>query len=311
MIDQEFLKLTEKGLYCKTGDFYLDPSSPVNHAVVSHAHGDHACTGNLNCYCTSATKAIMQLRYAKNAGKNFYTNTGPFYINNIELEFFPAGHILGSAMVLLTYKGIKYLYTGDYKLQPDSTCEAAILPEADVLITESTFANPSVKHPDPVEEIKKLNHINSNILLGAYSLGKAQRLNYLISEYCPEKRVLLHYSVLPIHKLYEQFNFTPGKYEVYNRKLMKLPQKNFIYMVPPFTFDSYFRAKDVVKIFASGWAGLQKQNQEKLFISDHVDWNDILFTIEKVKPQEIWTLHGDGSALADFYKNDLPVKILN
>ncbi len=312
MIDQEFLTITPNGLFCKAGNFYLDPLSAVNHAVISHAHGDHARPGNINCYCTAATQAIMQYRFGKNAGKTFHIyHNESFSVNNVTIQFYPAGHILGSVMIKLIFNGISYLYTGDYKLQPDDTCEAIVLPGADVLITESTFANPSVKHPDPAEEIKKINNINGNILLGAYSLGKAQRLNNLITKYCPKKLVLIHHAILPLHKIYENFNFTPGKYIPYDRKLMKQADKNYVYIVPPFTFNSYFKAKDLVKIFASGWEGLQNYNHEKILISDHVDWMDILFTVDKVKPKQIWTLHGDGSLLLDFYKNKIPVKILN
>ncbi|HQS05939.1 MAG TPA: exonuclease, partial [Daejeonella sp.] len=90
--------------------------------------------------------------------------------------FIPAGHILGSAQVLMEYKGVRYLYTGDYKLQDDATCEKIEFVKADVLITESTFADPAVQHPSVSDEIKKLNLFNHNVLLGAYSLGKAQRL---------------------------------------------------------------------------------------------------------------------------------------
>ena len=286
---------------------------PVPRAVISHAHGDHAVPGNQNVHCTAPTADIMELRYKKNAGANFTSHpyNHPFEINGVQISFISAGHILGSAQVLMEYEGIRYLFTGDYKLQSDDTCQAIEFVQADVLVTETTFANPQVQNPDPVGEILKLNASNHNILLGAYSLGKAQRLVSLISEHCPQRKILVHHNILPINKIYEKYDSLPGKYEPYNRKLMKQAQQDYVYMVPPITFDSYFRAKNVLKVFASGWKALQKYNDLELLISDHVDWNDILKMIEQVKPQEIWTRHGDGSYLKAHFEGHLPIKLLN
>jgi putative mRNA 3-end processing factor len=313
MILNDFLVFDDKGLYCVYGDFYLDPKQPAEHAVISHAHGDHAAGSNVNVYCTAATKSIMQLRLKKNAGKTFFTfgYKQDFRLKEVTITFYPAGHILGSALILMEYRGIKYLYTGDFKLQEDDTCEPIDLVGADVLITETTFADPAVIHPDVPKEIKKLNSSAHNVLLGAYSLGKSQRLVSLLNKYCPQRTVLLHHSMLPITKIYEQYSFHPGKYEPYNRKLMKSPNQSLVYLVPPLTFESYFRAKNVLRVFASGWKKLQSQNDLELYISDHADWNDLIETIAKVNPQEIWTLHGDGSHLKNYFEGKLPVKILN
>jgi len=312
MIIPDFLVFTEQGLYCKTGNFYLDPSQAVDIAVISHAHGDHACSGNNKVYCTPATAAIMQFRLKKNAGRSFFTfeYNQAFSINGVAITFYSAGHILGSAMILLEFQGVRYLYTGDFKLQEDETCEPVQLVEADVFITETTFANPEVSHPSIEQETMKLNASQHNILLGAYALGKTQRLINLINKYCPARSVFLHHSMLGITRIYEEFSFGPGSYEPYNRKLMKMPEKGFVYIVPPLTFESYFRAKGVLRVFASGWERLQVKNDIALYISDHADWNDILKSIEIVKPKEIWTLHGDGTYLKNYFSKKLPVKIL-
>jgi len=312
MILDDFVSFDEKGLYCKYGDFYIDPQQPVKTAVISHAHADHAISGNTNVYATTATIAFMQLRYAKTTGKviNKVNYNQPFNLGGVQITFIPAGHILGSAKILMEYKGIRYLYTGDYKLQPDATCEPIEWVKADVLITESTFADPAIIHPDPVEEIKKLSNIQSNILLGAYSLGKSQRLIQLISQYAPQKKILAHHKVMAINAIYERMGFKLGTHQIYNRKLMKV-QDEFVYIVPPFTFDSYLRATGVKRLFASGWKNLQVNNEDTLFISDHVDWKDILYTIEKVKPTQVWTLHGNGIHLKNYFKDTIFVKMLN
>ncbi|TWR29467.1 MBL fold metallo-hydrolase [Mucilaginibacter pallidiroseus] len=312
MILDDFLKFDANGLYCRYADFYLDPQQPVKTAVISHAHADHAVSGNATVYATPATIAFMQLRYGKSAGRELYTAAynAPFTIGEVQITFISAGHMPGSAQVLMDYKGIQYLYTGDYKLQPDDTCEPIEWVQANVLITESTFADPATQHPDPVQEIKKLADVKSNILLGAYGIGKSQRLIRMINDHAPQKQILVHHKVMPINAVYQRFGFELGPHQMYSRKLMK-EQSEYVYIVPPFTFDSYIRATGVRRFFASGWKKLQVNQQDTLFISDHADWNDILEAIKQVKPQQIWTLHGDGRHLKEHFKDSIVVKILN
>jgi putative mRNA 3-end processing factor len=312
MILDDFVLIDDKGLYCKYGDFYLDPKLPAKTAVISHAHADHAISGNNEVYCTRATATIMQLRYDRTAAKvfNIVGYNQSFNIGGVSITLIPAGHILGSAQVLMEYNGTRYLYTGDYKLQADATCEPLEWVTTDVLITESTFADPAVIHPDPVTEIQKINSIKTNILLGAYGLGKSQRLINLISTYAPQKKIMVHHRIMPINAIYEKMGFALGPHQIYGRKLMKV-QDEFVYIVPPFTFDSYIRATGVTRLFASGWKNLQVNHKDTLFISDHADWNDILQTIARTQPKQVWTLHGDGRHLKNHFNNDIFVKLLN
>lgn len=313
MILEDFITITPTGLYCSYGDFYLDPQQAVKEAVVSHAHGDHAVGGSQNVYCTSATESFMKHRYRKFAAVDFHTKTyhQTFKIKEVSITFYSAGHILGSAQVLMEYKGVKYLYTGDYKIELDTTCEAFEFIKADVLITESTFANPDTKHPDAKIEISKLNSTNSNIMLGAYALGKSQRIIQLINDHCPTKNIMVHHSIMPFVKIYEDYGMSLGKYKMYDRKVMKTNQEHQVYIVPPMVFHSYHKAINVVRAFASGWKNLQQQNGIALYISDHADWAAILETIDRVQPQQVWTLHGDGRRLKEYYNGKLEVKILN
>lgn len=312
-IISDFIVQTKIGLFCSYGNFYLDPKEPVAEAVISHAHGDHAVSGNKNVYCTAPTVAFMQHRYRKFAAVQFHEKAyhENFMLNGVEISFYPAGHMLGSALVLMQYKGVKYLYTGDYKLEADATCEAIELVPADVLLTETTFATKTTQHPDAEQEIKKLNAVEGNIMLGAYALGKSQRLIALLNLHCPQKRILLHHSIMPFAKLYEQMGVELGKYEVYDRKVMKQNQANMVYIVPPMVYNSYFRAVNVIRVFATGWKNLQKNNEIQLYISDHVDWDAILQTIAAVKPREVWTTHGSGTELQAYFAPKLVVKLLN
>lgn len=309
----DFIVQTKIGLFCSYGNFYLDPKEPVMDAVISHAHGDHAIGGNQHVYCTEATAQFMKHRYKKFAAAEFIILPfgQSFSLNDVEISFLPAGHILGSALVLMKYLGVSYLYTGDYKLEDVSTCEPIQFVTADVLITETTFADPSTEHPDAVKEIEKLNGLSSNIMLGAYALGKSQRLIAMITKNCPDKRILVHHSILPFVKIYEQMGINVGSYELYDRKVMKNNPSNLIYIVPPMVFHSYIKAINVVRIFVTGWKHLQHNQAVQLYISDHVDWKAILKTIENVKPKEIWTTHGDGNQLKKHFGSKLVVKLLN
>jgi putative mRNA 3-end processing factor len=313
MIVDDFIVETKIGLYCAKGGFYLDPKENVKEAVISHAHGDHACSGNVNVHCTEATSQFMSYRYKAFAAMAFHLHSyqQPFILNGVRITFIPAGHILGSAQVLMEFEDTRYLYTGDYKLQPDVTCEPIEFVKADVLITESTFANPLTQHPPAEQEILKLKSTTSHIMLGAYTLGKSQRLIKLISEYLPEKRLLVHHSILPFIRIYEQNGINLGCYEHYDRKLMKANFGNVIYLVPPMVYASNIKALNVVKVFASGWGNLQKNNGLKLYLSDHADWNDILTTVDHVEPREIWTTHGNGTELKSHLEGRILVKLLN
>ncbi len=313
MILEDFIIVNSAGLYCKYGNFYLDPQQPVATAVISHAHADHAISGNKNVYCTPETSAFMKHRYKRYAAEQFHLKqySEQFIIGGIKIEFVSAGHILGSAQILMEYNGVKYLYTGDYKLQPDATCSPYEFVKADVLITETTFADPDTAHPNPESEIVKLNDERINIMLGAYTLGKSQHIIHLINKYCPTKNILLHHNILPIAKIYEEYGVYLGNYSMYDRKVMKNQLEGNIYIVPPMVFNSYHKAINVKKAFATGWKRLQQGNDIQLYISDHADWQGILKTIEATQPTEVWTLHGDGKKLKAYLEGKIFVKILN
>ncbi|HNR19836.1 MAG TPA: exonuclease [Bacteroidia bacterium] len=293
------------GIYHQAGNFFIDPQHVSEVAVVTHAHADHAIKGNKLVYCTQPTKDLMLARYGKYAAGNFVVKNfiEPFVINNVELCFYPAGHILGSASVLIKYNGKSVFITGDIKLQKDSTCEEVVLPEADLLITESTFANPETKHPDVIDQIKNLkNYTDKNIVIGVYAIGKAQRLTRLINDYCPEFTIMVHPSIIPYHHVYEKAGFLSGKWIPYKRQDFK-KNTGIIYLTVPLAVEAFFRNTDVYAAFASGWQHLQKKATVSLSISDHADWDDLLAIINQVNPLFIKTVHGNG----DLLKNHLAV----
>ena len=255
----------------------------------------------------------MQLRYGNQAGKIFLTAdfNQSFELGPVKITFFPAGHIMGSAQVLMEYQGVRYLYTGDFKLQADVTCEPFEFIPCDVLITETTYARPAHSHPDPTEEIKKISTLkNKNILLGAYVLGKAQRLAALISAHCKDKRIVLHNSVVPYSHLYAKHQLYCGDWEHATGDLLK-NNNNLVYIVPPTYFRRYNNNNKFYLLFASGWANLQANCDLSINISDHADWEDILLLIQKTGPKLVLTTHGDGTHLKNhFFGSEIEIRIL-
>ena len=307
-----FISFTSIGLYCAVGDFYLDPKRPVSSALISHAHGDHATPNSGNVYTTGPTIQFMNVRFKNSNRSRFheinYRET--FFMNEVAITFFPAGHMLGSAMILMEFLNEKYLYTGDFKLQPDESCEPIELVEADYLITETTFAHPDHVHPDPVMEMSLLNKISDqNILLGAYSVGKAQRLTWLASRHCSEKKILVHNEIVKFHEVYTNNGIDLGKWERYTRQKYK-KEDNVIYILPPGWFHRQTAKENTYRVFATGWNQTFSKCDKILHISDHADWKDLLFMIEKTKPKIVFTLHGNGSFLKDHLKGNVDVRML-
>src|ERR1700688_4800990 len=146
---ESWIRATPGGLYCEPGDFFIDPAVPVDRAVITHGHGDHARPGNRHVLATPQTVAIMQSRLGDEAGGVLqplaYGET--LRLGDVSLRLAPAGHVLGSAQVVREHGGSRITVSGDYKRRPDPTC-APFEPQAcDVFVTEATFALPVFRHP--------------------------------------------------------------------------------------------------------------------------------------------------------------------
>ena len=181
------MKWIDKNLYIKPINTHIDPYKPVENAIITHGHADHAKPGHKNVLATKETIEIMKIRYGENCAENFQALpiNKSLKINNVSITFFPAGHILGSVQVLTEYKGEKINFTGDYKTTSDETCKDFEPVKCHTLVTEATFGLPVFQHPKENEEIKKLlTSINlfpeRPHLVGVYALGKAQRVINLI-----------------------------------------------------------------------------------------------------------------------------------
>lgn len=300
----------KEGLYCIPGDFYIDPLYPVKKALITHAHTDHARPNNHLILGTKQTIEIMKIRYAKNYCTNYQVinYNSPLTINNIDITFIPAGHILGSSQILIEYNGCKVLISGDYKRVEDKTCKSYQNKKCDIFITEATFGLPIFSHPFDKDEIKKLleSVIKNNQkphLIGVYALGKCQRILSLLRDAGYDETIYLHGALMKITDYYVSEGLRIGK--VKNTSDLNLSElKNQIILCPPSALhDKWSRKfKNPIKGIVSGWMNIRQRIKQKniqlpLIISDHADWNDILLTTKENNPEKVLVTHGREEAL--------------
>jgi putative mRNA 3-end processing factor len=304
------LKPTPAGLYCPPGDFYIDPVRPVDRAVITHGHSDHARSGHGKVLATRETLAIMEARY----GEDFAAVTQPVRyretveIDGVTVSLAPAGHVLGSAQAVLRHKSLTMVVSGDYKRRRDPTCAPFEPIPCDVFISEATFGLPVFRHPPDSGEIAKLLKSAAQFperchLVGAYALGKAQRIICLLREAGYDKTIYVHGALEKLNALYESFGVDLGQIAPATAG-KKADFAGAIVIAPPgATQDRWSRRfPDPVVCFASGWMRVRARARQggvelPLILSDHADWDELTFTAGEIKPAELWITHGEEEAL--------------
>jgi putative mRNA 3-end processing factor len=196
---QDLLCPKPEGLYCAPGDFYIDPVRPVARAVITHGHSDHARAGHRAVLATQATLDIMAERYGLGFSETAQAAAygEPVPRDEVEVTLVPAGHVLGSAQAVVRWKGLTMVVSGDFKRRRDPTCAAFAPVPCDVFISEATFGLPVFRHPDDRDEIGRLLRSIAQFpershLIGAYALGKAQRIIRLLREAGWERPIFVH-----------------------------------------------------------------------------------------------------------------------
>ena len=306
----ELLVPTPAGLYCPPADVYIDPVRPVERALITHGHSDHARSGHGAVLATRETLAIMALRY----GEDFFGTRQiavpgeTTRIGEVDFRFEPAGHVLGSAQIVVESRGLRIVASGDYKRERDPTCAGFETVPCDIFITEATFGLPVFRHPPASGEVAKLLESvrlfpERTHIVGAYSLGKAQRVMALIREAGYERPIYIHGAVEKITEFYEAEGIPLGEV----RKVVAAERKSLggeVVICPPSATQDVWarRFPDPVTGFASGWMRVRARARQKgvelpLVISDHADWDDLLATIREVQAGEIWVTHGEAEAL--------------
>jgi putative mRNA 3-end processing factor len=304
------LTLTEAGLYCPAGDFYIDPWKGVPRAIITHAHSDHARAGSEAYLCARSGLGILAARIGTKAPIEAVDYSERIKIKDAVVSLHPAGHVLGSSQIRIEVKGHVTVITGDYKRAADASCERFELVRCHTFISEATFGLPVYRWPDPESVFAQIQdwwqanrEAGRTSILFAYALGKAQRL--LVGLKGSTEPIFLHGSVTPYLPFYEEAGVTfpstrklapEDVSEAKGRALIIAPgsaqNTPWIRRLAPFSLG-----------FASGWMRVRGARRRQaldrgFIISDHVDWPDLMRTIRETGAEQIGLTHGStGPAL--------------
>jgi putative mRNA 3-end processing factor len=310
---RNWLEVRPEGLYCAPARAYIDPTRAVERAIVTHGHADHARPGHRAVLATPETLQIMAVRY----GENFTAErqASPYgeavTVNDTRITLLPAGHILGSAQVLIEHGGARAIVSGDYKRRTDPTCATFELEPCDVFITEATFGLPVFRHPPVAGEIAKLLKSISIFperchLIGVYSLGKCQRLIAELRRAGYDAPVYLHGALIKLSVAYEAMGVPLGDIRPV-AGVAKEELKGQIVLSPPSALADRWsrRLPDPLPCAASGWMLIRARAKQRLVelpmvISDHADWDELTVTMRETGAGEIWVTHGREDALTHY-----------
>jgi putative mRNA 3-end processing factor len=307
---RQLLRNTPEGLYCPPGDFHIDPVRPVPQAVITHGHSDHARSGHGAVLATPETLAIMAARYGEDfAGA---TEAAPYgrkiTRGGVEVTLVPAGHVLGSAQAVLRWKGMTVVVSGDYKRRRDPTCPAFEPIACNLFVSEATFGLPVFRFPPSDDEIAKLLKSVSLFgdrahLVGAYALGKAQRIIRLLREAGYDKTLYMHGALAGMNALYERHGVELGPLAPATDSARNALPGEIVLAPPSAIADKWARRfADPIPAFASGWMMVRARARQRhvelpLVVSDHADWDELTLTAAELKPDELWITHGSEEAL--------------
>ncbi|MDO5528247.1 MAG: ligase-associated DNA damage response exonuclease [Paracoccus sp. (in: a-proteobacteria)] len=299
-----------EGLYCPSGDFFIDPLRPVPRALVTHGHADHARSGHGAVLATAQTLDIMAIRYGEEFTASRQIADGKMQIGGVTVSFHPAGHVLGSAQILVEGAGPSVCVSGDFARVPNPSCAPFQLVPCDIFVTEATFALPVFRHPAPEDEIARLLASVAAFperahLIGAYALGKAQRVIMLLREAGWDGPIYIHGALQRLCDYHISQGVALG--DLRPATIARGTKADFagqIVIGPPSAFAATWaqRFPDPVIAFASGWMSVRARARQRgvelpLIISDHADWPDLTRTITELDPDETWITHGREDAL--------------
>ena len=295
---------TENGLYCRVGDFFIDPSRAVERAVITHAHADHARPGCGSYLATPQCAPLLKARLSSDVSIQELSYGVPVDINGIRVSLHPAGHILGSAQVRLERNGEVWVVTGDFKRHPDPTCTPFEPLRCHTLVTESTFGLPVFNWPDPQDVVADINawwrknkgQGRASILF-AYSLGKAQRIVAQLDAAIGP--IFTHGAVEHMTEAYRQAGIPINPTLPVSETQQRQDFNGALVIAPPSAEGSPWmrRFSGAGRAFASGWMQIRGNRRRRavnrgFVLSDHADWNGLLETIYASGAETVWVTHG-------------------
>lgn len=316
MAQGDVIEVRPQGLYCAAGDFYIDPWRGVGRALITHAHGDHARYGSRHYLCAPSCEPILRHRLGKISAESLpYAETRR--IGEATVSLHPAGHVLGSAQIQVEARGEVWVVSGDYKRQSDVSCEGFEPVPCDCFITEATFGLPIYRWDSTqavVDQIVRWHEGNAaegvNSVLYAYALGKAQRLLGGLKDRL-DQPVLLHGALVGLTQLYRDLGIDLADTERVAPDRKGEKHAGRLVIAPPSAYGTTWlrRFRPFSDAFVSGWMRVRgirrRRGYDRGFVmSDHIDWPDLLQTIEETGASRVLTTHGETEAVARFLRQE-------
>lgn len=313
----KLLKFTSKGIYCVPGKFYIDPWRPVDLAVITHGHADHARSGMKKYLCHHFTKPILYSRIGKDIECQSVAYGEILTINGVKVSLHPAGHIIGSAQIRMEYKGYVSVISGDYKIQDDGLSTPFEAVKCNEFVTESTFGLPIYNWLSVEEQENQMkNWVEQNrrngktsVFIG-YSLGKSQRIMKAL-EGLDELNV--HYSIAKLNEAYESVGVKLPDYNTIDLRDDKKLLDGKIILLPPALVDNPAMKKipNMAYAICSGWMQIRGARRWRsadagFAISDHADWQGLLTAIKATAAEKVYVTHGQ-TAVFSKYLNEIGI----
>jgi len=311
----DLVTLTPEGLYCQQGGFHIDPWRPVPWALITHAHADHARRGAGTYHAARSGVGLLQGRLGPEAAIRGHAFGKPLAFGDVTVSFHPAGHVLGSAQIRIAAGGEVWVISGDYKRDPDPSCETFEVVPCDVFVTEATFALPIYRW-DPIDRVMAalLGWWDANAAAGrasvlfCYALGKAQRVLAEIGVRT-DRRVLVHGAIDALLDAYRDEGVALAPTTPVGARVRGESYAGELVIAPPSAFGSPWmrRFGDAGTGFASGWMRVRGNRRWRGFdrgfvLSDHVDWPGLLATIEGTGAGRVLATHGYADTLARYLR---------
>lgn len=312
------IEFTDKGLFCPAGNFYIDPWKPVDKAIITHAHSDHAKWGSKNYLCHSFTKPILQLRLGDN---NYQTAAWgeDILMNGVNVSFHPAGHIIGSSQVRVEYNGEIWVFTGDFKIEDDGLSGAFEPVKCNVFITESTFGLPiykwkkqSIIYNDIQNWVRSNQQAGKASVIIAYSLGKAQRVIEAVSAVTND--IYAHGAVYNMQQALIEAGHSLHSVKRVENDIPKSAYRNAVIIAPSGAEGSPWikRFNPFSLAICSGWmqvrGNARRKNADRGFVlSDHADWDGLISAVKETGAEKVFVTHGFQAAFSKYLdENGIP-----
>ncbi|MDB5797859.1 MAG: hypothetical protein JWP36_1761 [Paucimonas sp.] len=305
----ELVVSRREGLYCVPGQFYIDPWRPVDYAVITHAHGDHARGGSKHYLAAAPGAGLLRVRLGSDVPLQVLPYGESIEHKGVRLSFHPAGHVLGSAQLRIQYQGETWVASGDYKVEADGTCTAFEPVRCDTFITESTFGLPIYRWQPQAEIFAEINawwQRNADegraSVVFSYSLGKAQRiLHGLDASIGP---IYCHGAVEPLNQVYREQGVALPPTLLATAVNDRAAFRRALVIAPPSAGGSTWmrRFGDYSDAFASGWMKLRGARRRRavdrgFVLSDHADWPGLMWAIKATGAQRVIVTHGQVDVL--------------